>query len=62
VTPGIVGRTDVTSAPSTLLDDREHDAPHNDYTLRQVDGAWKVVDSTWWRFYDPATGQFGTGP
>jgi hypothetical protein len=34
----------------------------NDYTLRQVDGVWKVADSTWWRFYDPATGQFGTGP
>ena len=33
-----------------------------DYTLRQVDGAWKVADSTWWRFYDPATGQLGTGP
>ena len=34
----------------------------NDYTLRQVGGVWKVADSTWWRFYDPATGQLGTGP
>ena len=33
-----------------------------DYTLRKVDGTWKVVDSAWWRFYDPATGQLGTGP
>ncbi len=34
----------------------------NDYTLRQVDGTWKVVDGTWWRFYDPATGRLTTGP
>jgi hypothetical protein len=33
-----------------------------DYTLRKVAGAWKVADSAWWRFYDPATGQLGTGP
>ena len=33
-----------------------------DYTLRQVGGAWKVADSTWWRFYDPATGRLSTGP
>ena len=33
-----------------------------DYTLRQVGGAWRVADSTWWRFFDPATGQLNTGP
>ena len=33
-----------------------------DYTLKQVGGAWKVADSTWWRFYDPATGQLSSGP
>jgi hypothetical protein len=33
-----------------------------EHTLRQVDGAWKVADSATWRFYDPATGQLGTGP
>jgi hypothetical protein len=33
-----------------------------DYTLREVDGAWKVADSSWWRFYDPNTGELGTGP
>jgi hypothetical protein len=33
-----------------------------DYTPREVDGVWKVDDSTWWRFYDPSTGRFSTGP
>ena len=33
-----------------------------DYSLRQVDGVWKVADSAHWRFFDPATGQLGTGP
>ena len=33
-----------------------------DFTLRQVDGAWKVADARHWRFYDPATGRLSTGP
>lgn len=34
----------------------------NQYTLKQVDGAWKVFGTRWWRFYDPATGGLTTGP
>jgi hypothetical protein len=33
-----------------------------DFTLRQVDGVWKVADKTHWRFLDPATGQVTNGP
>lgn len=33
-----------------------------DFTLREVDGIWKVADQRHWRFYDPATGQTSTGP
>lgn len=34
----------------------------NQYTLKRTDGVWKVFGSHWWRFYDPATGELGTGP
>ena len=34
----------------------------NQYTLKRTDGVWKVFDSVWWRFYDLATRQLGTGP
>ncbi len=33
-----------------------------EYTLELVDGAWKVVDTEHWRFWDPATGELSTGP
>ncbi len=33
-----------------------------EYTLERVDGAWKVVDTEHWRFWDPVTGELSTGP
>jgi len=32
------------------------------YALKKIAGDWKVTDSTWWRFYDPATHTLQTGP
>lgn len=34
----------------------------DDYTLEKSGGVWKVSASEHWMFYDPATGQLGTGP
>lgn len=34
----------------------------NDYVLRKSGGVWKVFGTDHWMFYDPATGQLGTGP
>jgi hypothetical protein len=34
----------------------------DEYALKQVDGAWKVVSTDHWRFWDSATGQLTTGP
>lgn len=34
----------------------------DDYTLKKSDGVWKVFTTRHWMFFDPATGQLGTGP
>jgi hypothetical protein len=34
----------------------------DDYTLQKSGGVWKVFTTRHWMFYDPATGQLGTGP
>ena len=34
----------------------------NQYTLKKVNGEWKVADCRSWRFYDLETGSLGSGP